>query len=194
MIKFCGQSQRHKAQVSTRCCLSIISSTDPCVLANHLLWVWNIPLLLLVSNSQTQMPPPCTENKHLSSGLEYLYKIMKKKKPRRHQSNSREGTTHSDLLLPQHGTGTPMAAPFLLLFMQKYAETQRFSYSDKQECTPQKKAPHFLNCPANYQQFLLLRGSSSRRLQEHRFYSPLHSQGRNIPSLQIRRFKNSTSR
>lgn len=79
MIKFSGQSQRHKAQVSTRCCLSIISSTEPCVLANHLLWVWNIPLLLLVSNSQTQMPPPRTENKHLSSGLEYLYKIMKKK-------------------------------------------------------------------------------------------------------------------
>lgn len=78
MIKFSGQSQSHKAQVSTRCCLSIISSTDLCVLANHLLWVWNIPLLHLVSNSQTQMPPPCTESKHLSSGLEYLYKIMKK--------------------------------------------------------------------------------------------------------------------
>lgn len=135
MIKFCGQRQRHKGQVS------IISSTDPCVLANHLLWVCNIPLLLLVSNSQTQMPPPCTENKHLSSGLEYLYKIKekKKKKPRKHQSNSREGTTHSDPLSPQHGAGAPMAAPFLLLFMQKYAETQRFSYSHNRNAQHRKQ-------------------------------------------------------
>lgn len=150
MIKFCGQRQRHKGQVS------IISSTDPCVLANHLLWVCNIPLLLLVSNSQTQMPPPCTENKHLSSGLEYLYKIKEKKKKKAKETSEQQQGGHntqrsiiaSARSRSTNGSSLPAALyakicrdPEILLFTQ-------------QECTAQKAAPHFLNCPANYQQFL----------------------------------------
>lgn len=49
------------------------------------------------------MPPPCT--------VKYLYKIMKKK-PRKHQSNSREGTTRSNPLSPQHRTATPIGSSF----------------------------------------------------------------------------------
>lgn len=171
MIKFCGQRQRHKGQVS------IISSTDPCVLANHLLWVCNIPLLLLVSNSQTQMPPPCTENKHLSSGLEYLYKIKEKKK-KKSQGNIRATAGRAQHTAIHYRLSTEQEHQWQLpscCSLCKNMQRPRDSPIHTTGMHSTESSTSFPKLPSQLPAVPQLRGSSSRRLRELRFYSPLHS-------------------
>lgn len=46
------------------------------------------------------MLPPYTENKHLSFGLEYLYKIMKKNNQANIRATAGRAQMHSNLLAP----------------------------------------------------------------------------------------------
>lgn len=101
------------------------------------------------------MLPPYTENKHLSFGLEYLCKMMKKAKERleHQQGEHRRTTIHQHLNSEQkHLQQLPCKLPSccsasVLLFMQKHAETHGFSCTAKQECTPPNTALHCLPRP-----------------------------------------------